>query len=317
MIKERILLVTSGGDAPGMNVFLATSIKKFSKKYDVYLSFNGLIGLINNDIQSVDKNVDYDQYLHQPSTFLGSSRLKIWLQDDEYTLRKIVNNLQQNEIKHLIVLGGNGSLAATNVIANAAKINAYGIPFSIDNDFHPKYYTLGASSAATFNNQLLKNLIYTNKAHQAICFVEIMGRDHDYLVKESIKNLNPLLVISKQNEKLTGQQIADIIAYKIDNNEEFDPLIVVKELIYTSNEYNDINKILANIFITKTIRKPQIFSYLQRGCNVNQLDYTIALQASSTLFDFITRKTDLTNLYFLGIDQDNPNQMQFYLFENK
>ncbi|MCV3754185.1 6-phosphofructokinase [Ureaplasma zalophigenitalium] len=312
MHKPHILLLTSGGDAPGMNTFLAKSITLLRDKYSVYLCSNGLNGLIKNQIFPIDENCDYLQFVDQPSTFLGSSRLKKPLQEDKISLQTIIQNLQQAQIQHLIILGGNGSMAAAKVISLHTVINVITVPFSIDNDLQEVFYTIGSLSAALFNHSLLRNLKYTNQAHQALCLIEIMGRHHPYLLDASIGNLQPLLTIRTINEKLTPEAICQEIYRKLHTSQKYDPLIVVKELIYNSKEYEEINQAIQLNFPDIIVRRPIFFSYLQRGCDVAEIDQIICANAAQVLFNFLTNCPNITisNNFFVAINQNDKSDIQ-------
>ncbi|MCV3728597.1 6-phosphofructokinase [Ureaplasma miroungigenitalium] len=317
MHKPHILLLTSGGDAPGMNTFLAKSIHLLRTKYTVYLCHNGLNGLIKNQIEPVNEHADYLQFLNQPSTFLGSSRLQKPLQEDAVSLAAIIKNLQHYQIAHLIILGGNGSMGAADVISLASRVNIINVPFSIDNDLREQFYTIGSLSAALFNQSLLNNLKYTNQAHNALCFVEIMGRNHPYLLEESIVDLNPLLTIKSVPEKLTPQVICDKIAAKLASKQKYDPLIVVKELIYQPHEYDQINELIKQTFPEIIVRRPIFFSYLQRGCDVAKIDQMICLNAVEKLFDFLNNFTfdNPINNFFVAINQNNKDDIKILPYQ--
>ncbi|MDY0328283.1 MAG: 6-phosphofructokinase [Arcobacteraceae bacterium] len=174
-----IAIMCSGGDSPGMN----PAIKHFvdyvlSKNLEPYLIYDGLEGLIDDDIR-LASYCDVAGIMHQGGTKIRSSRSKRFF---EYDFRKkAFDNLQKRNIDKIIVLGGDGSFRAMNQFYKDFGVSFVGIPSTIDNDIFGTDYCLGVDTALNKIREAIDAIRDTSSSFRRACVVETMGRDCGYL----------------------------------------------------------------------------------------------------------------------------------------
>lgn len=179
-------VITSGGDAPGMNPCLAEIVKNARKKgYRVYGYKRGFLGICENDFEDITtKNVQ--GWYQLGGTVLKTGRL-LELKE-ERCQRQLVDNLKKNSIEVLIVLGGDGSfLGAMKLHEMDPGLNIIGIPCTIDNNIYGSDYTIGFDTALNTQVRYLDGLHDTGSALKGrIFFVETLGAYDGYLPHSSV-----------------------------------------------------------------------------------------------------------------------------------
>ncbi len=180
---EGIAIMTSGGDAAGMNPAVKFCVE-YSKKKGLkpFLVRNGLRGLIDNDISEATKG-DVSGILHRGGTILRSSRSTRFY-EDQYR-KQAYENLDNLGIKKLIVIGGDGSFTALNRFYEEYKIPFAGIPATIDNDIPGTDYCLGVDTALNVIRESIDSIRDTALSFRRAFVIETMGRDCGYLAMTS------------------------------------------------------------------------------------------------------------------------------------
>ncbi len=169
----RIAVLTSGGDAPGMNACIRavvrTSIYMGMEVYGVKMGYNGLI---NGDIYKMELSSVAD-IIHRGGTILGTARSDEFM--TELGLKKAVDKLNENNIEGLVVIGGDGTLTGAKSLSDAG-VNVIGIPATIDNDLGFTDYTIGFMTATETAVDAISKLRDTSSSHGRANIVEVMGR---------------------------------------------------------------------------------------------------------------------------------------------
>ncbi len=178
-----IAILCSGGDAPGMN----PAIKRFVdyvllKKQKPFFVYNGLEGLIDNDIKEATYK-DVSGILHRGGAIIGSSRSKRFY-DKKYR-KQAYDNLTKKDIDSLIVLGGDGSFRAMEIFNKEFDINFMGIPSTIDNDIAQNDYCLGVDTALNVIRDASDKIRDTASTFKRGFVIEVMGRECGYLCATS------------------------------------------------------------------------------------------------------------------------------------
>lgn len=183
ILSEKVAIMTSGGDAAGMNPAIK-SAAEYARKQGMtpYLVEWGLRGLIEGWIYEAN-----DQWLtgmlHRGGTILGSSRSKRFF---EYEHRKkSYENLKNLGITKLIVIGGDGSFSALNQFYADFGVPFAGIPATIDNDIAGTDYCLGVDTALNMIRQSVDSIRDTASSFSRAFVIEVMGRDCGYLAMTS------------------------------------------------------------------------------------------------------------------------------------
>ncbi len=170
----KIAVLTSGGDAPGMNACVRAVVRTaIHYGMDAYGVFDGYKGLVEGKIQKLGRN-DVGQILNRGGTILGSSRLESF---KEKEVRQIaLDNLKQLGIEALVVIGGDGTYRGGMALSEMG-LNVIAIPGTIDNDIPSTEYTIGFFTALDTAMDAIDKLRDTSFSHQRCTVVEVMGRD--------------------------------------------------------------------------------------------------------------------------------------------
>jgi 6-phosphofructokinase 1 len=175
---KRIAVLTSGGDAPGMNAAIrAVTRCGLDRGWDIYGVRRGYAGLIENDIEPLTAR-SVGGILQQGGTMLGSARCAEFQTDAGR--RKAMRMLHQHEIEALVVIGGNGSQTGAHALAQMG-FPVVGIASTIDNDLAGSDITIGVDTALNIALEAIDRLKITASSHQRAFVVEVMGRHCGYL----------------------------------------------------------------------------------------------------------------------------------------
>lgn len=185
MVKEdyTIGVLTSGGDAPGMNASIrAVTRAAISNGWKVFGIYRGYEGMINDEIRPLSTE-DVSNTIQKGGTILKTSRSKEFMTEEGR--RKAHENLVKHEINALVVIGGNGSLTGAQQFALEYDIPVIGLPGTIDNDLYGTDNTIGYDSALNTIVECVDKIRDTANSHNRIFFVEVMGRDAGFLAQNS------------------------------------------------------------------------------------------------------------------------------------
>ena len=173
MVK-RIAVLTSGGDAPGMNAALRSVIRAglFHGK-EMYVIYDGYRGLLEGDIHQVNKDFTSD-IINRGGTIIRSARVPEM--KEEATQQKAADILADYEIDALIGIGGDGTYRGLAAL-HKHGVKVVGIPGTIDNDVGSTEETIGFSTALNTICECVDKLKDTSGSHQRCSLIEVMGRD--------------------------------------------------------------------------------------------------------------------------------------------
>ncbi len=172
---NKIAVLTSGGDSPGMNAAIRAVVRNTTyqnlKCVGVYRGFQGLIEneFIDLDARSV-KNI-----INRGGTFLKSARSKDFRKSEGR--QKAYQNLKNKEVDALVVIGGDGTFTGASIFSNEFDIPVIGIPGTIDNDINGTDFTIGYDTALNTVVEAIDKIRDTASSHDRLFLVEVMGRD--------------------------------------------------------------------------------------------------------------------------------------------
>lgn len=173
MVKK-IGILTSGGDAPGMNDAIVGAIRTgFNLNKEMYVIYEGYYGLINNKIIKVNKDFARD-CMCRGGTVIKSARLPEFKEDE--IQNKAVEVLKEKGIDALIVIGGDGSYMGAKKLTEKG-INCIGLPGTIDNDIASTEITIGFDTALNTVVTAIDSIVETSSSHRRCAVVEIMGNN--------------------------------------------------------------------------------------------------------------------------------------------
>jgi 6-phosphofructokinase 1 len=175
---KRIAVLTSGGDAPGMNVAIRAVVRTgLDKGWEVFGVRYGYTGLITDNMTPLGAR-DVGGILHQGGTVLQSSRCPEFTTEEGRL--KALRVLNQRNIEALVVIGGNGSQAGAHALSQMGY-PVIGVASTIDNDLYGTEMSLGVDTALNIALEAIDRLKVTASSHQRAFLVEVMGRDCGYL----------------------------------------------------------------------------------------------------------------------------------------
>jgi 6-phosphofructokinase 1 len=176
---KRIAVLTTGGDAPGMNAAIRAVVRYgIAKNLEVFGVFRGWWGLINEELRLLDHR-SVSGIINQGGTILKTARCQEF--QTKEARDRAFNTLKKNAIDGFIVIGGNGSFSAAHRFYNEYKIPCIGIPASIDNDINGIDYTIGSDTAINTALSAIDNIRDTSTSMERIFVVEVMGRDSGFI----------------------------------------------------------------------------------------------------------------------------------------
>lgn len=172
MIKK-IGVLTSGGDAPGMNAAVRAVVRTaLAKDIEVYGVFGGYLGLHQDRIKKLERH-NVSDMINRGGTFLGSARFPEF--KEEKVRLEAIENLKKHGIEALVVVGGDGSYMGAKKLTEMG-FPCIGLPGTIDNDIAGTDYTIGFHTALNTVLDAIDRLRDTSSSHNRISIVEIMGR---------------------------------------------------------------------------------------------------------------------------------------------
>jgi len=175
---RKIGVLTSGGDAPGMNAAIrAVTRTAIAAGMEVYGVRHGYAGLISDDLVALGTR-DVGGIIDRGGTFLGSTRSPEFM--TEPGRQKALATLKARELEGLVVIGGNGSQAGANELSKMG-FPVVGVASTIDNDLFGSEITIGVDTALNISLEAIDRLKTTASSHQRAFLVEVMGRHCGYL----------------------------------------------------------------------------------------------------------------------------------------
>ena len=180
---KTIGVLTSGGDAPGMNAAIrAVTRAGIYNGFHVKGIYRGYEGLMNGEIREfTTENVS--GIINQGGTILKTARSKDFATPEGR--ERAWQQLQANDIQALVVIGGNGSLTGAMELAREYDICCIGLPGTIDNDLYRTDSTIGYDTTMNTIMECVDRIRDTAQSHERIFFVEVMGRDAGFLAQNS------------------------------------------------------------------------------------------------------------------------------------
>jgi len=199
----RIGILTSGGDAPGMNAAIRSAVRTaLDRGIEIYAIAEGYQGMVDGGDRI--REMSWDEVggiLHKGGTLIGTARCRDF--QNRMGRKKAAKNLVENGITDLIIIGGDGSLTgaavfhrewpellellveegelAEDVVENYPPLSIIGLPGSIDNDIYGSDMTIGADTALHRITEAIDAITSTAASHQRSFVVEVMGRNCGYL----------------------------------------------------------------------------------------------------------------------------------------
>lgn len=268
MIKK-IAVLTSGGDAPGMNAAIRSVVRSsMSYGIEVFGVRDGYLGLIDNDIYQLGAD-DVSGIIVQGGTILGSARVPGF---KEAAVRELaLENLKLRQIDALVVIGGDGSYRGALSLSKSG-IAVATIPGTIDNDIPGTEQTIGFDTALNTAIQAIDKLRDTSTSHHRCSVVEVMGNHCGDLALYSGIATGAELVITPE----TGFDFKQTMEHL----RELDEIRKKKHaVVVISEKLTDVEDLATHISAqTSFSGRSTVLGYIQRGGSPTAMDRILATQ---------------------------------------
>lgn len=262
----KIGILTSGGDAPGMNAVIR-AIVKVSNNYGIetFGIKRGYTGLLNEEIKKIGE-FDVDYISEAGGTILKTSRCP------EFTTvegrMKAIENLKKYNIDAVIVIGGDGSFQGANKL-HELGVKVIGIPGTIDNDLEYTDYCIGFDTTLNTVLECISKIKDTDASHEKPTIVEVMGRYcGDLALYSAMAGGGD--IISTPERKLSFEEIAQKLKKNIEKGKQ-DSIIIITERMYNIEDLQRYLEETLNIGVRNTV-----LGFIQRGGNPSAFDRVLA-----------------------------------------
>lgn len=172
-------ILTSGGDAPGMNAAIrAVTRAAIFNKIKVRGIYRGYKGMVTDEIEEF-RTQNVSNIIQRGGTILKTARCNEFKTPEGR--KQAYDNLMKHGIDSLVVIGGDGSLSGARVFAEEYNLPVVGLPGTIDNDLYGTDITIGYDTALNTIMQCVDKIRDTATSHERLFFIEVMGRDAGFL----------------------------------------------------------------------------------------------------------------------------------------
>lgn len=300
-MNKTIALLTSGGDAPGMNAAIRAIVVKAQKMGFNCVGFEyGFNGLIDNQTRQLTVE-DVQHISHQGGTILKSARCPRMMTSEG--INQAAQNMQKLNLAGLIVIGGDGSFQGANALCQVSDVAIVGIPGTIDNDVDGCDYTIGFDTACNTAIQSVDKIRDTADAFDRAFFIEVMGRNSGHIaLNVGLAVDAEYIIVPEQN--LTDEQIEQKLLkaikhhYKTNSHNSF--ISIIAEHSYTKGTAALAKEVESKANIS--CRSCEL-GHIQRGGVASAADRVLAIKLAELSFDALTDgKTDV----MIGVVNQSP-----------
>lgn len=268
---QKLLVLTSGGDAPGMNAAIRAVVRSANHhSIDIFGCYGGYHGLIKQDIVPLDAD-SVANCIQRGGTILRTRRCKEFFEKD--VRADCIKLLKNKKIDAIVVIGGDGSFRGASLLEEEGGPKVIGIPATIDNDIVGTDYTIGFDTASNTALQAIDKIRDTASSHERQFLVEVMGRHAGFLALNVGIAGGAELIITPEFP-ISSEEIAEKL--KRPRRKKMSTIIVVAEAGPTPGKSIKIARELEKLIDLNF--KFCILGHTQRGGSPTVYDRRIATQ---------------------------------------
>lgn len=274
---KKIAVMTSGGDAPGMNAAIRAVVRSgLHYGYEVYGVYFGYKGLCEGNIKKLNR-YDVSRIIKSGGTILGSARFPEFAQEE--VRKQAVDRLNNLGIEALVVIGGDGTYRGAMALSKMG-IRCIGLPGTIDNDISSTDYTIGFYTALQTAVDSIDKLRDTSMSHNRCSIVEVMGRHcGDLALYSGIAGGSEFLITPEIG--FEKQLLFDKIKESHDKK-RYHTLVIVTEYML------DVHKLSKEIEeYTGYETRATVLGHVQRGGDPGVFDRVLATEMGEFAVDLI------------------------------
>ncbi|HMT72649.1 MAG TPA: 6-phosphofructokinase [Chitinophagaceae bacterium] len=266
----KIGVLTSGGDAPGMNAAIRAVVRTaLYHEVEVYGILRGYSGMVENDMVKMDSK-SVSKIIQLGGTILKTARCKEFYEPEGRA--KAYDNLKKHGIDGLVVIGGDGSFKGAQQFSNEFDIPCIGLPGTIDKDIAGTDFTIGFDTAVNTAVEAIDKIRDTMEAHNRLFVVEVMGRDAGYIALHSGMATGAENILIPERKANLPELIQSLT--QAEKNKKYVNLIVVTE----GDEYGGADGIsnYLKLSLPGADIRTAILGHIQRGGSPTANDRIIA-----------------------------------------
>ncbi|MCB0736769.1 MAG: 6-phosphofructokinase [Bacteroidetes bacterium] len=269
---NKLAVLTSGGDAPGMNACIRAVVRTAAfYGIDVVGVENGYEGLINKEFKQLEtRSVSF--IINQGGTILYTARSEKFRTEEGRALA--AQNLQSAGVSALVVIGGDGSFRGAQKLNEEHNIPVIGLPATIDNDIYGTDLTIGFTTALNTATEAIDKIRDTASSHNRLFLVEVMGRNSGALAVSVGIAIGAKATLVPERKTTKHELFAQLRKGVVENKKS--NIIVIAEGSKLGNAYN-LAKDIKEQFDQFDIRV-SILGHVQRGGNPCATDRILASQ---------------------------------------
>lgn len=300
--KERIGILTGGGDCPGLNAAIRAIVRRASADATEVLGIkNGWRGLIEDQVEPLTR-ASVTGILPRGGTILGTSRCNP-MQDAE-SLNQLEANWGKYNLRALIAIGGEGTLSAALDVWRARRLPVIGIPKTIDNDVCGTDFTFGFDTAVNIVTDAVDRLHSTAESHHRVMIIEVMGRHTGWIAAYGgIAGGADIILVPEHPFKLTS--ICEMLLHRQSEGRTFSIIVVaedahphadedcltpqLREQVYRHERLGGIGTILAREIEQRTGIETRVtqLGYVQRGGSPSPFDRVLATRLGIKAYEMV------------------------------
>ncbi len=295
-------ILTSGGDAPGMNAAIR-SVTRAAIFHGIKVKgiYRGYKGLISGEIKEFQTQ-DVSNIIQQGGTILRTARSQEFRTEEGR--RQAYDTMMKEEIDALVVLGGDGTFTGARIFAQEYNIPVVGVPCTIDNDVCGTDFTIGYDTALNTIVDAVDKIRDTANSHERLFFVEVMGRDAGFLALNSAIASGAEAAIIPEIE--TGEDQLESLIQRGFRKTKNSSIVLVAESDVTGGALG-VQKRLKETHPEYDSRIT-ILGHLQRGGRPSALDRILASRLGAAAIDALL---DEQRNVMIGIDDDKVVYVPF------
>ena len=283
---KRIAVLTSGGDSPGMNAAIRAVVRSaVFHDIDVLGVFKGYQGLVEGDFKKLHVR-SVAKILGRGGTILKSARCEEFMSEEGRA--KAIENLRNNNVDGLVVIGGNGTFTGALKLYNEYGFPVIGLPGTIDNDLDGTDNTIGFDTATNNVIDAVDKIRDTADSHNRLFFVEVMGRDNGFIALRTGIATGAIAVMTPETE-ISVDGLVQVLE-EGQKNKKSSSIVIVAEGNSSGGAY-----ILAQEVKKRTDQydiRITVLGHLQRGgspsCSDRFLASRLGIEAVEALINGVT-----------------------------
>ncbi|MEJ2881758.1 6-phosphofructokinase [Pedobacter sp. GR22-6] len=267
---KNIAVLTSGGDAPGMNACIRAVVRTgIYNGINMFGVLQGYQGLINNNINPMDAR-SVSNIIHLGGTVLKTARCLEFKTEEGQEIA--FQNLQSRGIDGLVVIGGDGTFTGAQRFGKKYGVRVMGVPGTIDNDLYGSDFTLGYDTAINTVIEAIDKIRDTADSHDRLFFIEVMGRDSGCIALRSAISSGAEAVLLPEKETSLDELITQLEAGA--STKKSSSIVIVSEGHKQGGAYDIAKKVKERFNHYDT--KVTILGHLQRGGSPSSFDRILA-----------------------------------------